>query len=44
MAEALQSGLSYDSSGKYHIGKDPLEDGFEVNIGGDHTGGPRANG
>lgn len=45
MAEALQSG-GYRTIhlGKYHIGKDPLEDGFEVNIGGDHTGGPRANG
>lgn len=41
MAEALRDG-GYRTIhlGKYHIGKDPLLDGFEVNIGGDHTGSP----
>jgi len=41
LAEALKDG-GYRTIhlGKYHIGKDPLQDGFEVNIGGDHTGSP----
>lgn len=45
MAEALQAG-GYRTIhlGKYHIGEDPLADGFEVNIGGDYTGGPRGGG
>jgi arylsulfatase A-like enzyme len=45
MAEALRSG-GYRTIhlGKYHIGEDPLQDGFEVNIGGDHTGGPKGGG
>lgn len=45
MAEALQAG-GYRTIhlGKYHIGEDPLKDGFEVNIGGDHTGGPKGGG
>lgn len=45
MAEALKGG-GYRTIhlGKYHIGNDPLEDGFEVNIGGDHTGGPKDGG
>ena len=45
MAEALQAG-GYRTIhlGKYHIGKDPLADGFEVNIGGDYTGGPKGGG
>ena len=44
LAEALQAG-GYRTIhlGKYHIGHDPLKEGFEVNIGGDHTGGPRGN-
>lgn len=42
LAEALQAG-GYRTAhfGKYHIGQDPLKDGFEVNVGGDYTGGPR---
>ena len=45
MAEALRAG-GYRTIhlGKYHIGEDPLQDGFEVNIGGDHTGGPKGGG
>ena len=26
--------------GKYHIGRDPLADGFDVNVGGDESGSP----
>lgn len=45
MAEALkEGGYRTIHLGKYHIGEDPLQDGFEVNIGGDHTGGPRDGG
>ncbi|MEC9227539.1 MAG: sulfatase-like hydrolase/transferase, partial [Verrucomicrobiota bacterium] len=45
MAEALNgSGYRTIHLGKYHIGEDPLQDGFEVNIGGDHTGGPKDGG
>ncbi len=45
MAEALRAG-GYRTIhlGKYHIGEDPLKDGFEVNIGGDFTGGPKGGG
>lgn len=41
LAQALKAG-GYRTIhlGKYHISPDPLEDGFEVNVGGDHTGGP----
>lgn len=41
MAEALRDG-GYRTIhlGKYHVGDDPLADGFEVNVGGDRTGGP----
>lgn len=41
MAEVLQAG-GYRTIhlGKFHIGKNPLKYGFDVNIGGDETGGP----
>lgn len=41
MAEALKKG-GYRTIhlGKYHIGKDPLHDGFDINVGGDGSGGP----
>ncbi|TWU19295.1 sulfatase [Allorhodopirellula heiligendammensis] len=41
MAEALKAG-GYRTIhlGKYHIGKDPLQDGFDVNVGGDQSGSP----
>lgn len=41
MAEALKDG-GYRTIhlGKYHIGEDPLKDGFDVNVGGDASGGP----
>lgn len=45
MAEALRDG-GYRTIhlGKYHFGKDPLKDGFEVNIGGDGSGAPGIEG
>lgn len=45
MAEALRKG-GYRTIhlGKYHIGDDPLQDGFEINVGGDHRGGPYGDG
>ncbi|NQZ58548.1 MAG: sulfatase-like hydrolase/transferase, partial [Lentisphaeraceae bacterium] len=30
--------------GKYHLATDPLKQGFDVNVGGDHTGGPQGGG
>lgn len=45
LAEALRAG-GYRTIhlGKYHIGNDPRQDGFEVNVGGDHRGGPYGDG
>lgn len=45
LAEALKDG-GYRTIhlGKYHIGNDPLEDGFDINVGGDHRGGPYGDG
>ena len=45
MADALKSG-GYKTIhlGKYHIGKDPLTMGYDVNIGGDTSGGPSGGG
>ena len=41
LAESLRrGGYRTIHLGKYHIGKDPLRDGFEVNVGGDHSGSP----
>ena len=41
MAEVLKAG-GYKTIhlGKFHLGKDPLKMGYDVNIGGDHTGSP----
>jgi arylsulfatase A-like enzyme len=41
IAGALQAG-GYKTIhlGKWHVGKDPLEQGFDVNIGGDASGSP----
>ena len=41
VAGALQAG-GYKTIhlGKWHVGNDPLEQGIDVNIGGDHTGSP----
>ncbi len=45
MAEAFRdAGYRTIHLGKYHIGEDPLQDGFEVNLGGDHRGGPYGDG
>jgi len=41
LAEALQSvGYRTASMGKWHLGEDPLTQGFEKNVGGDHRGHP----
>lgn len=42
IADALKAG-GYKTIhlGKWHVTKDPLQNGFDVNIGGDHSGGPR---
>ena len=41
MAEALQAdGYKTIHLGKWHLGDDPKTQGFDVNIGGDHSGGP----
>jgi arylsulfatase A-like enzyme len=41
MAEALHAaGYTTIHLGKWHLGKDPKTQGFDVNIGGDHTGSP----
>lgn len=41
MADAFKSaGYQTAAMGKFHVGKDPLDYGFDVNIGGDHKGGP----
>jgi len=42
IAGALQAG-GYKTIhlGKWHVGKDPLKQGFDVNIGGDQSGTPR---
>ncbi|CAA6677603.1 MULTISPECIES: sulfatase [unclassified Lentimonas] len=41
MASALQAG-GYKTIhlGKWHVGKDPLKQGIDINIGGDQTGSP----
>lgn len=45
MAEALRDG-GYRTIhlGKYHLGDDPLDGGFEINVGGSHQGGPYDDG
>ena len=45
MAEALQAG-GYKTIhlGKWHLGEDPQTQGFDVNIGGDTSGGPSGGG
>lgn len=43
LAEALKDGgYTNIHLGKWHCTKDPLKAGFDVNIGGDHTGSPAA--
>ena len=45
MAQALKAGgYTTIHLGKYHIGKDPLTQGYDVNIGGDTAGGPSGGG
>lgn len=45
LARALQQG-GYKTIhlGKWHVGPDPLKQGFDVNIGGDKSGGPSGGG
>ena len=39
--EALKAaGYKTIALGKWHLGKDPKTQGFDINIGGDHSGGP----
>jgi len=35
-----QAGYTTASMGKWHLSKDPLPYGFDINIGGTHSGGP----
>jgi len=45
MAEALNAaGYTTIHLGKWHLGKDPRTQGFDVNIGGNHAGGPYGGG
>ena len=45
MAEALKAGgYTTIHLGKWHLGKDPCTQGFDVNIGGDTSGGPSGGG
>lgn len=42
LAEALKNnGYTNASIGKWHLGKDPKTQGFDVNVGGSHAGHPR---
>lgn len=41
MADALKAGgYTTIHLGKWHVGKDPLKQGFDINIGGDDSGSP----
>ena len=43
IAEALRAGgYTTCHAGKWHLGKDPRTQGFDVNIGGNHAGHPRS--
>lgn len=45
MAELFKmAGYTTGTFGKWHVTKNPLNDGFDVNIGGDHRGNPGRNG
>jgi len=45
MAEALKdAGYKTIHLGKWHLGKNPCTQGFDVNIGGNHAGGPYGGG
>ena len=39
-----KAGYSTGTFGKWHVTNNPLKDGFDVNIGGDHRGNPGNNG
>lgn len=42
IAEALKpSGYVSAAMGKWHLGEDPVDQGFDVNVGGNQTGSPR---
>lgn len=41
MADSFKdAGYATASMGKFHVGKNPLDYGFDINKGGDHNGGP----
>jgi len=43
LAEALQNaGYNTCHAGKWHLGENPCDQGFDVNIGGTHAGHPRS--
>tara|TARA_B110000037_G_scaffold223172_1_gene303224 strand:+ start:1248 stop:2708 length:1461 start_codon:yes stop_codon:yes gene_type:complete len=45
MAEGFKmAGYTTGTFGKWHVTSDPLKDGFDVNIGGNHFGSPGGNG
>ncbi|OIQ39411.1 MAG: aryl-sulfate sulfohydrolase [Bacteroidetes bacterium MedPE-SWsnd-G1] len=45
IAELFKSkGYSTGTFGKWHVSNDPLRDGFDINIGGNHKGNPGKNG
>ena len=45
MAEMFKTaGYTTGTFGKWHVTKDPLNDGFDVNIGGNHRGNPGGKG
>ena len=45
MAEMFKmAGYTTGTFGKWHVTKNPLNDGFDVNIGGDHRGNPGREG
>lgn len=39
-----RAGYATGTFGKWHVTKDPLQDGFDVNIGGTHAGSPGKDG
>ena len=39
-----EGGYTTITLGKWHVGKDPLKQGFQYNVGGNHLGGPYTGG
>ena len=38
------AGYTTGMFGKWHLGRDPMEQGFDINVGGDHRGNPGRDG